>query len=378
MSAWHEVRARRLRRRLLQAGETPRDLTPAPGQHERMEAALAQIVAVAPADASARTPETTSETTPETTPETVRLQPRRRVWVLAATVAALVAGAVTVPLLLGGTPRAEATTPELLTFDGTSSKVWPRTGTDAQNELATLSRLAATLPYRADLPVQALSVDSWTTTSGAPPTGKVASRLVPMRDDSYYFPDARWRLIEKIGTTLDKGGRIDTRISWATRPVSNDVTQRIRKPGPGYAAGLPTDGTRLQGLWAAQHDRTLCGAFSGGCFLGDLTSLAHTYVIPPAVLSAVWEALAQEPSITYLGTTRDRVGRRAVAFGALAPDKVSQLVVLADPASGAYLGDETVLVHPSPGYSFAPPAVTSFSAVVSAQRIGIDEVPSAR
>lgn len=369
MSRWHEARARRLREELLRAGEEPRDLSPAPGQHERMEAALARIVANPPASGVQPVPLPSSSARP---------RPRRRVWVLAATVAALVAGVVTVPLLVGGTPRAAATTPELLTFDGTNSKVWPQKGVEARNELASLSRLAATLPYRADLPVQALSVDSWTTTTGAPASGKVASHLVPMRDDSYYYPDARYRLIEKIGTTLGRGGRIDTRISWATRPVTSDTTDRIRRPGPDYAAGLPTDGSRLHALWAGQHDPTLCSSFAGGCFLGDLTSLAHTYVLPPKVLAAAWQALAQEPSITYLGTTRDRVGRDAVAFAALSPDRVSQLVVLADPATGAYLGDETVLVRPSQGYSFAPPAVTGFSAVVSARRISPDEVPPER
>ncbi len=111
--------------------------------------------------------------------------------------------------------------------------------------------------------------------------------------------------------------------------------------------------------------------------MADVISLHQSYVVPPALTAALWEVLAQEPSVRLVGATHDRLGREAIAFMTRAPDGASQQLLLADPETGAYLGEEKVLVEKLDGVGFTPPAVTSFSAIVESRRIAKTEVPPA-
>lgn len=353
--------AAELRAELLAAGVPAHDVEPSPGQDERMEAALAAILHAGAVPARRER----------------RHRSRRPLLWRAGALAA--AAAVIAALLLARPfsqePAAAALTPPLLTFDSAASTQFPLTGQQAREQLldlATRARDAA--PGRAG-PIQRIEFDSWWSSTVDTATAGPVSSLEPVRSQTYVLPDATIRAIERRGRPLDADGRIDTGIDWANQPVTSDDTFTSPDPGPGYAMSLPTNPTRLRRVLAKSHDDVTCGGVEGACMLGDVIELYRSYVVPPALAAALWQVLAGEPSISYVGHTVDRLHRDAIAFVTADIDHVSQLLVFADPSTGAFLGDEVVLVKPSPDLSYPPPAVTSFSALVEARRISADQLP---
>ncbi|WP_433177135.1 CU044_5270 family protein [Actinoallomurus sp. CA-150999] len=94
--------------------------------------------------------------------------------------------------------------------------------------------------------------------------------------------------------------------------------------------------------------------------------------LPPKVRAALMRALAVQPGVRNLGTMTDPLGRRAIAIGAdwsdtaPEPGKDGKLiwtksayakreVLLFDPNTGEYLGDEQVLVEPGGEYRTRKP-----------------------
>lgn len=347
-----------LRQMLLRAGAQPRDLTPLPGQQERIDQALERALATAKEPASQRG-------------SAPRRRRRRTVRALGGgLVAAAAATAVVVTLVVGeGThpPPAQAGTPPMLTYELAPDGDITTEGQPAGSELRSLAEARASSETSGSGDVQHVSAVGWwasTVDDGSAPGPETI--LEPVRSDSYFFPDATMRVIERRGEPLTTEGRIDDSADVPDGPVTADDSFDNPDPGPAYAAGLPTTPDALRSRLTRDDDPKLCRRFQAACLVSDMIDLHRSYVVPPAVDAAFWEVLADEPAITYLGETTDRLGREAVAFTTPSSDRVSQIVVFAAPDTGAFLGDELVLVEPSDAYSFHPPAVTSFTAVTSA------------
>lgn len=356
-----------LRELLLRSGAEPRDLTPLPGQQERMERSLAAIVATPRDERSAPTP--------------LRLRsPRQRRTALTTAAVVATAAAISVVLVLRPgdptTPAAQAGTPPLLSFELAPDGRLPASGRSAAAELERLASLRAGQPTAGSGAVQHVSVDAWwaaTVDSGGP--ARPATTVTPVHTDSYFFPDATLRVVERRGVPLTTAGRIDEPVDLSRGAITSDESFPSPDPGPRHAAVLPTTAAGVRARLARDDDPALCGDQPAACLVNDMIDLHRSYVVPPDVDAALWGALAREPGIRYLGRTTDRVGRAAVAFTTPSYDAVSQIVVFADPTTGAFLGDELVLVAPSPSYALRPPAVTSFSAVVEARWLDAAEIP---
>ncbi|WP_235737452.1 CU044_5270 family protein [Nocardioides alcanivorans] len=365
----NEKLADELREALLRDGAEPRDLTPLPGQQERMEGALAAILA---------TPRGGAPTPPAPTWSARR---KRRLTVLSLsglTAAAAAVTAVVVALQFAGpTPPARADTPPMLTFELVPDGQLPGAGEPAAPALERLASVRAAQRIAQTGDVQHVAIDAWWTTSidDGDPAG-TTSRLEPVHTDSYFHPDAMMRIVERRGSPLKSDGRIaDERSDLADRPATHDDSFPSPEPGPTFAATLPTTAAGVRAALAGDDDPEMCRGHEAGCLVADMVDLHRSYVVPTDVGAALWSALADEPAVIYLGTTTDRVGRDAVAFTVPSYDDVSQLIVFADPETGAFLGDETVLVAPSEAYSFEPPAVTSFTAIVEASFVEPDDLP---
>lgn len=192
--------------------------------------------------------------------------------------------------------------------------------------------------------------------------------LLPRLVDSYFLPNGGLRLIERTGSPLDQDGRPTDRVgNWSSNPPVSDYVLAGVRPGPDYADNLPTSDSAAL-IKALRGPKEACGDYPGGCMLDEVQSIYATYLPSPTTRSALWVALAEEPSITYLGRTVDRLGRDAEVFSALDYDGKYQLLAFADPNTGAWLGSETILIRPVEGAGFDPPAVTQFTGIEFSRR----------
>ena len=363
-----EELAAELRQELIDAGAEPRDLTPSPGQAQRAEAVLAAIIM------RPRRPETLPATRARQSPARARRWARAGAFMAAAAALAL----VLVTVRPGqGPEHAAALTPPLLRFDDVAAGALPAAGRPARAELESLAGKAESLPDTSG-GVQHVVLDSWLASTGDSEGEPVHSALVPVRSEMFFQPDGTMRSIERRGRPLDQQGRIDTSPDSDPGPVQSDDSFESSDPGPDYAQGLPTEPSELLSALRARQDPLVCADRSGGCLMDDIIDLYHSYVVPPVLTAALWRVLATDSSVTYLGATSDRLGRDAMAFTTLGVDGTSQGLLFADARTGAYLGDEMVLTKRSDAFSFTPPAVISFSALVRAERISEDQLPASR
>ncbi len=306
----------------------------------------------------------------------VSARPMRRSVVRGLLLAA-VAAAVALVFVIAQPPRTlpptHAVTPPLLAFDGARPGTVPAQGRPAAGVLDGLAERVAHQPAPADLPVQHVTLSAWFSSTGDDATGALKSVLEPVERESWFQPDATMRVREQRGRPLDADGRLD-RIAGLVGTSVADESFASPDPGPGYAAALPTDPTRLAKRFARIYNPADCPA-RGECLIREVTDLYGNYVVSPELASALWRVLAMEPSITYLGETRDRIDRRAAAFTTPTADGTAQKLLLISPATGTYLGEEEILVKPNEGYAFKPPAVVTFSALVSSARVPLSDVP---
>lgn len=266
------------------------------------------------------------------------------------------------------TTPAAAATPPLLSIDGASANGFPESGTPAAPHLERLAELAARQPGGPQGPVQHVRTVGWGATADeTSATSEPVGVLIPQIIDTYFLPDGRLRAIERFGSPLDQDGRPTDRTGhWSDNdPVSDYVLDDMR-PGPNYADKLPTEDPAA--LVEALLGPEPCTDYVGGCLLRQAESLYGTYVPTPQLRSALWLALAEEPSITYLGRTEDRLGRDAEVFTALSSRGNHQMLAFADPRTGAWLGSESILIRPLKDSGFDPPAVVEFTGIESSAR----------
>ncbi|WP_408898465.1 CU044_5270 family protein [Nocardioides sp. R1-1] len=361
-----ETVADELRRELLEVGAVPRELTPLPGQAERAEQALQRIIAVP------------QEQPPQRIPPPRHQRPRTHQRVIRGTLLTAAAAAAAVALVVAqpqqAVPPIHAATPPLLAFENTDPGSIPTDGAPAAAALQRLASLADQQTPPAPLPVQHVSVEAWWAATGEEADGTTTSVLEPVERDSYFQPDGTMRSIERRGAPLVEG-RLEAEGEGETIA---DESFASMDPGPGYADSLPVEPDALATRLATAHDPSSCSQTSGACLMSDVVDLFHNYVISPQLTSALWRVLSTDPTITYLGESRDRLGRPADVFSTPGEDGVSQRLLLISPTTGAYLGEEVVLTEPSDLYDFRPPAVVSFSALVESERVGTTSLPPGR
>lgn len=353
-----------IRRNLLAAGATPRNLEPRPGQADRGEAFLQAILQLPREEP----PNLATEAHPQ---RKRRIRNIARGGLLVA-VAAVVALVLVVAQPRHVTPPLHAATPPLLKIDGADPGTIPASGAPAKQVLERLGELAGQQHPSPDLPVQHLTIAAWWASVGEEPGGDVKGQLESVERDSYFQSDGTMRVIERRGPVLDSKGRVSPPFDSETLTDESFVSE---DPGPSYADQLPVDLTALRAKLDKAHDPTVCESASGACLMNDMIDLFHNYVVSPALMSALWSLLAADPTVTYLGQVRDRLDRSADAFTTAGEDGMSQKLLLISPTTGAYLGEEVVLTKRSEAYPFSPPAVISFSALVDSERVPRSALP---
>lgn len=359
----------RFRQELIAHGVPTTDASPLPRDVARAELELARILALPQRKPTVLRAVTSAATGRRT---------RRIVLPILATVAVVVAVFVVVLHPAGKGYVAEASTPPLLPLEGVQPGTFPSSGAPAGDTLRKLAAEALGLPYDSTQPVQRVVVDSWFSESvGEAEGGAAQSILRSVQRESYFLPDDTFRSIERRGDPLDQYGRVTTPIQ-TEGPSLMDESFASPDPGAAYAEGLPTEPAVLREVLLDGFDAQTLKETPGGALLGQVTALTSSYVLPPQLLSTILQMLADEPSITLLGTTHDRLDREALILSAPGIDGDSQQLLLVDPDTGAILGDELVLVKPSASYSFEPPAVTSFNTIVRSERIAYADLPPAQ
>ncbi len=354
------------RRELIAHGVPVRDAHPVPGDDARAVLELARILALP----QGKPPVRPRPRLGFVGPRSVRLG----FPVMAATLAALVAMFVVIVQPVGDGNGAQAATPPLLRLGGVEPETLPLAGEPAAETLRFLAARALDLPYDHAQPVQHVLVDSWLSESGGATSAPAHTVLRAVRRATYYAPDDTVRNIEWRGEPLDQAGRVTS--AGGDGPRLSDESFPMPDPGAGHADNLSTAPAVLREELLDGLDAETLTTTPGGALLSQVATLASTYVLPPELVSALWEVLAEEAGVTLLGTTEDRRGRDALVLSAPAMDGHHQQLLLADPDTGAVLGDELVLVQATDAYSFAPPAVTSFNTIVRAERIAVGELPS--
>lgn len=323
-----------------------------------------------------REPPTSSAATPSERREPHNwLVGRRALNLVGAAALCLLAGLLIVVQAWSKTPHAAAQTPAMLRFVDVREGQIKQVGDPAAAILRELADRAAAQPAPPDQPVQHVELDAWWA-STAPSDQNVGARtvLVPTISRVYLLPNGDRRAIEYRGEPLDADGRLSkTRPDWDEAPPTSDtITTLDPDQGPDYLQTLPTSTGELREELAPEDG---CADARGGCLLSSVASLFESYVVPPKVASRIWRTLATESTITSLGVTTDRLGRDAIAFTAQSMSPHEQLLVLIDPETGNYLASETILVEPDENVGFDPPAVTNFTALVTATRVAETEVP---
>ncbi|MGW6129465.1 hypothetical protein ACWFNE_05505 [Cellulomonas sp. NPDC055163] len=295
-----------------------------------------------------------------------------RVAVGVAAVTALAVGVLADPL---GTPRAVADTPPLLSYGlVVDTELAEATGDEAAPVLAAFAdaaRARVEPPRTGD--VQYVHVARWTF-EGTTDAGGTWSAVVPGTVDTWVRPDGSLRSVERSGEPLEVGGRLPQGGAAPGPPEEQTF-------GPGASdaptldalAGLAPDVLRERLL-----DGTVCAARESTpdetavCLLEGTARVQERAVVSGAVDGAIWSALAGEERLVTLGAVLDRAGRRTVAI-TVGPQVGAPVrpILLVDPADGALVGVERVLVDESAGYGVPAPAVVGFDAYLT--RAWVDE-----
>jgi hypothetical protein len=351
---------REIRALLAELGVEGRDLDALPGEDATAERDLARILStpqVARAD------------------KRVSRRPRRTVRVVGflAVAAAIAVGLVVVRPWTGDAP-ASAVTPPLLHL--------PRAGDDLEGgsrqaapaEFRRLAAAAAQQPPAGSGPVQHVVLDSWVLTTDEQ-TGKARPKsvLTPVTNEKFFTADGRVRMLEHRGDALDSDGRVAAPATSKAGSTDSDETFDGPEEGPAYADDLPTDPVALEKRLVPGTAE--CKGMRASCLVARVTFLHYGYVLKPSTARAVWLVLANQTDFAYAGRTRDRLDRPAVAFTSDASDAGRKLVLLADPATGAFMGSEEVLVKDSEDLGLKAPAVIEFVALATSARVDEDDVP---
>lgn len=357
-----EAVAEELRSLLRELGVVPRDLTEAPGESARAQRDLERILASSNPDQIGK----------QRSPR----YGRRRLVSLVAAACVLTAALIFVSPWSGSDP-AYARTPAMLHLQGDGKTLLSVSGSSASGEFIELANRAARQPAPADAPIQLIGRSSWLLSTDEAKQDKPGrSVIVPVVSRQYFQPDGTVRTIEHRSPPLDRDGKLTDKIGqWSKSKSKSDETFEGPQRGPQYADRLPLDAPTLARKLI--DDEEACKDTRSYCLSAGVTFLHYNYVLKPALSASLWRVLATEPTFRYLGKTEDRLGRKADAFSADGADPGRKIILLADLATGAFLGSEEILVRDSRELGLKAPAVVEFTALEESRRIEPSEVPDA-
>lgn len=357
-----EQLADELRQMMSSLGVQSRDLDQTRLETQSAEDALTRIVARPPSEAG----------------EAPSRSAVRRPWprlMIAGGIAAAIAIALVV-IQPGVKPdEAVARTPALAEFQFGDDFGKPTSDQSARVALDALAERASRQGSGDSGSIQLTVRDAWfLSTDEAKPGESGSSVLIPTVREQYTNPDGTIRAIEHRGHPLNRSGQVTGKTgSWSKLPTVSDEIFDGPETGPEYPESLSTKPAKL----ATQliQDESECAAIRAFCLTNSITQLHYNYVFGPDLKSALWQVLADEPTVAYLGTSRDRLDRKAVAFAMPGADKSRRIILFADPETGALLGSEEMLVADSKELGVGAPAVIEFTALVKSQRIAAGDVP---
>lgn len=295
--------------------------------------------------------------------------PRRRrppVGLAAVLVLLLVLGAGYA--LMGATPPAAAGAPRALRYS-VASPVELAAAPSATTSLLAVARAADAVPATSHTgTVQYVADYGWLLAVDVTATATTTT-IFPTMTQRWTSPDGSVRVDQSRTGALNLDGTVSGDASISAENQSSDAV------GAGIAdaalAGqLPLETDALRTNLLDRYESLPCeesDAWTTQCLLTAIQEIYSQYVVPPALSASLWRVLADEPGVKDLGTTDDRLGRRAHAIAVQAPDDPLMTVVtvlLIDPGTGALLGSETVTVHDGPpGVTEA--TVTAFTSLTT-------------
>jgi hypothetical protein len=283
-----------------------------------------------------------------------------------------VVASVLVALQPWSTPVAQASTPPILDYEfAEAARVADAPGVDPADTLEQLA-LAAERARSGTSASAVLHVviEGWSIDTDFDPDPD--STITPTRTENWLHPDGSFRTRAHLGEPLTadgrgvpRGGRLDRGTTF-----SEEETEPAGSRDADFFADMPTtvDGVRdalLDDIECLDRER---GQERSWCLTDQIVNLSQTYVIPSDVMAGIWRMLAQEEGIRSLGTVKDRTGREAVALSFIwdgAPEY--RAILLADPATGQFVGYERLLVKPSSSSPVKPPAIEEFFAIVASE-----------
>ncbi|KRC64834.1 hypothetical protein ASE12_08660 [Aeromicrobium sp. Root236] len=307
-----------------------------------------------------------------TRPDELAARRRRPVAALAATAVAATAALVLGVLQPWQSSPASAETPPVLDFEFANAQdIATVPGKDAAPSLRRLAIVAGRFSEPAGQgKVQHVVTDNW---FGSIDDDKGADSiaLIPTLNETWLSPDGSFRLIERTGRPLSPDGRGVTAQASQHQPSKADETQPADSFDPLLLSSLPKDPARLR---AEVLKVTTCGDESprgrAACLFSYAQEYNSTYVVPTRVTAALWSLLADEPSVRLLGEVRDRAGRPGVGVSVIPADRDHyRLVLIISPRTGQLLGTEEILIKRVPELDVSAPAITQFTAFLSAERV---------
>ncbi len=296
---------------------------------------------------------------------------RRPLIVIAA--AALVATAVGVGVTIWPFPGqpVHAATPPVLRIANVEPTDYPLDGRSPNAQLERLADLAdAQQPTHTEGEVQWVKAAAWWLDTSEGPDGP-SSQITPVVTDTYRLTSGDTRVITQVGAPLSTQGTIQQE---ARTERGSDETIPATPGDPlGDPAGLPLDPAELRGVLLGPDGE--CSGIEGTCIVNAIQTLGLTAVTSHALDAALLRTLIGASDISYAGTAEGRNGTRSEVFILDGHDGLQQRLVLFDASTGAYAGDETVLIADNDELGVEPPAVIEFNAVLVRQRIAEDQLP---
>ena len=291
---------------------------------------------------------------------------RRRGALLAAAAATAVVAVVASQMTSPSTATA-GTAPPLAYELGSPDEAWDLALPSARSALLDLSATAAAAP---DLPrggdVQ--RIDSYAWLMGYDDSGTTTA-VYPTGQQWWTAADGSGQITQRRAEAVTYDGRVDL----AAGPSSGGTESTDVFPAglldAGEADSLPTDPDALEAALAAllPPSDDPAADVSAYALAAEIVDQQGKEIVPQAVTAAMWEVLADEPSVQLLGSTTDRLGREglAVAVPDVSMDDLQVvLVVLVSPEDGTLLGTETVTLE-DPNLEVVEPTVTGFTVTTS-------------
>ncbi|WP_407342243.1 CU044_5270 family protein [Pengzhenrongella phosphoraccumulans] len=296
--------------------------------------------------------------------------PRRRspVGLAAVLVLLLVLGAGYA--LMRTAPPAAAGAPRALRYS-VASPVELAAAPSATISLLAMARAADTAPAASHTgtgTVQYVADYGWLLAVDVTATATTTT-IYPTMTQRWTSPDGSVRVDQRRTGALKLDGTVSDDASISVENQSSDAVG-AGTVDAALAGQLPLETDALRTDLLDRYESLPCeesDAWTTQCLLTAIQEIYSQYVVPPALSASLWRVLAYEPGVKDLGTTDDRLGRRAHAIAVQAPDDPLVTVVtvlLIDPGTGALLGSETVTVHD--GRSGAAKAtVTAFTSLTT-------------